>query len=212
MGIRLMIGYRALAFGADPVFLGLLASTFALPALIAALPAGRIADRRGGTGMAFIGLLSAAAGTAMLFAVPGLPFLLLASAFIGLGHLLVMVGQQTFVAHVSVRGSTDSAFGTLTAAASIGQLIGPPAVTFVASLGAAGGAAPGHQPGPAGVHGLQPACHPGLLLPPPYRPRAPKEAPDRGQCAPAKIGGVLKTPGMWRSLAVSRAPSWSPWT
>jgi hypothetical protein len=47
------------------------------------------------------------------------------------------VGQQTFVAHASSKGSRDSAFGTLTAAASVGQLIGPPAVTLVAPRAAA---------------------------------------------------------------------------
>jgi len=204
VGIRLMIGYRALAFGADPVFLGLLASTFALPALLAALPAGRIADRRGGTGMAFIGLISAAAGTGMLFAVPGLPFLLVASAFVGLGHLLVMVGQQTFVAHVSVKGSTDSAFGTLTAAASIGQLIGPPAVTFVASLGVAGGSAPDTNLGLLVCMGFSVLATPAFF----FLRRTDSSLRRKRlnvSAAPAKIGGVLKTPGMWRSLAVSGA-------
>ena len=204
VGIRLMIGYRALAFGADPVFLGLLASTFALPALLAALPAGRIADRRGGTGMASIGLIAAAAGTAMLFAVPGLTFLLVASSFIGLGHLLVMVGQQTFVAHVSVQGSPDSAFGTLTAAASIGQLIGPPAVTFVASLGAGSGASPDTNLGLLVCMGFS------LLATPAFfflrrTDGALRKKRLTAKSAPAKIGGVLKTPGMWRSLAVSGA-------
>lgn len=203
VGIRLMIGYRALAFGADPVFLGLLASSFALPALVAALPAGRLADRLGGTGMAFAGLLAAAAGTAVMFAVPGLPFLLLASAFIGFGHLLVMVGQQTFVAHVSVKGSSDSAFGTLTAAASIGQLIGPPAVTFVASLGG-GAAAPDTDLGLLVCMGFS------LLATPAFfflrRTDAGLRRERRLASTPrAGAGGTLRTPGLWRSLVVSGA-------
>jgi MFS family permease len=80
-----MTGYRALEAGAEPVFLGVVASTFALPALVAALPAGRLADRFGGTRMSIIGLLTAAAGTTVMFALPGLPFLLMASVIIGLG-------------------------------------------------------------------------------------------------------------------------------
>lgn len=52
---------------------------------------------------------------------------------------MVTVGQQGFVAQVSSGSSTDSAFGNPTTAASIGQLIGPPAVTLVASLGVAAG-------------------------------------------------------------------------
>ena len=36
-----------------------------------------------------------------MLAFRGLPVLLAASVIIGLGHLMVMVGQQAFVAHVS---------------------------------------------------------------------------------------------------------------
>lgn len=203
VGIRLMIGYRALALGADPIFLGVLASTFALPALLAALPAGRIADRCGGTGMAFAGLLSAAASTACLFVFQGLQVLLFASAFIGFGHLLVMVGQQTFVAHVSTKGSTDSAFGTLTAAASIGQLIGPPAVTVAASLGS-GGAAPDTD------QGLLVCMAFSLLATPAYYFLRRTDASLRQErqvvsAVQGRVHSVLKTPGLWRSLTVSGA-------
>ena len=38
-----------------------------------------------------------------MLAFAGFPVLLAASAIIGLGHLMVMVGQQAFVAHVSAR-------------------------------------------------------------------------------------------------------------
>ena len=136
-----MIGYRALGDGADPVFIGILASSFALPGLLFALLAGRLADRFGGTGIAFIGLIVATASIGLAILVPGLTVLLVASIGIGLGNLLVMVGQQTFIAHVSIKGSSDSAYGTLTAAASIGQMIGPPAVTILASTFGTAGAA-----------------------------------------------------------------------
>ena len=204
VGIRLMIGYRALEAGAEPVFLGVVASTFALPALVAALPAGRLADRFGGTRMSIIGLLCAAAGTTLMFAVSGLPFLLIASAIIGLGHLLVMVGQQTFVAHVSSKGSSDSAFGTLTAAASVGQLIGPPAVTLVASVGVSGGAAPNTDLGLLVCIGFS------LLATPAFfflrRTDAALRAERRKAAASrADARGLYRTPGLWRSLAVSGA-------
>lgn len=54
---------------------------------------------------------------------------------IGLGQMLIMIGQQTFVANASGNRASDSAFGTLTAAASIGQ----PLVTSLASMSAAAG-------------------------------------------------------------------------
>lgn len=199
-----MIGYRALEAGAEPVFLGVVASTFAFPALVAALPAGRLADRFGGTPMSFIGLLCAAAGTTLLFAVPGLAILLVASVIIGLGNLMVMVGQQTFVAHASSKGSSDSAFGTLTAAASVGQLIGPPAVTLVASLGGSGGAAPNTD------LGLLICIAFSLLATPAFFFLRRTDAVLRQERAlatqpPPGVRGIYRTPGLWRSLAVSGA-------
>ncbi len=200
-----MIGYRALEAGAEPVFLGVVASTFALPALVGALPAGRIADRFGGTRMATTGLLTAAAGTTLMFAVEGLPFLLVASVIIGLGNLLVMVGQQTFVAHASSSsGSSDSAFGTLTAAASVGQLIGPPAVTLVASLGAGNGTGPNTDLGLLICIGFS------LLATPAFfflrrTDAALRQERRIAMGSPRGAGGVYRAPGLWRSLAVSGA-------
>lgn len=204
VGIRLIIGYRALSQGADPVFLGVLASSFALPALVTALPAGRLADRFGGTAMALVGLLTAAAGTLTMLALPALPVLLPASALIGLGHLLVMVGQQAFVAQVSTTDSTDSAFGTLTAAASLGQLIGPPAVTIVASLGW------GADEQPDTTLGLLVCLAFSALATPAYFFLRRTDAGLRHGRAtpgavPVSVAGVLKAPGLWRSVVVSGA-------
>ena len=52
LGTKVVIRYRALEFGAGPAFLGLLATAFAVPALIASLPVGRLTDRLGGVGPA----------------------------------------------------------------------------------------------------------------------------------------------------------------
>jgi MFS family permease len=204
-GVRLMLGYRALALGADPFFLGLLASSFALPALLAALPAGRLTDRVGGSVVAITGMLISAAGTVAGFALPGQWTLLGAAACIGFGQILIVVGQQTFVAHVSASHSSDAAFGTLTAAASIGQLIGPPTVTILSSLVIFGG-----QNSPNTTVGLIACVALILLATPAYfviRPtdRALKAARPTNNENPAPVAQLLKTPGMWRSLTVSGA-------
>lgn len=197
-----MMGYRALAEGADPVFLGVLASSFALPALLAALPAGRVADRFGGTAMAFVGLLTAAAGILAMLTVTGLPILLAASALIGLGHLMVTVGQQAFVAHVSTGISTDSAFGNLTTAASIGQLVGPPAVTLVASLGVAAGGQPDTSLGLFVCLGFSTLATPAYFF-----MRRPDAGVRKGRHEtagrPVRLSEAVKAPGLWRSLVVS---------
>jgi MFS family permease len=204
-GFRLMIGYRALASGADPFFLGLLASAFALPAILTALPAGRLTDRIGGSLVATAGMLVSAAGTAGPLAVPGHWMLLVATALVGLGQNLIMIGQQTFVANVSARRGSDSAFGTLTAAASTGQLIGPPLVTALASLAIVGGLT--H---PNTTVGLA-VCVVLVLLGVPahvvIRPidRALNHARLTRDENPARVANLLRTPEMWRSLLVSGA-------
>ncbi|MET0701019.1 MAG: MFS transporter [Mycobacterium sp.] len=204
-GVRLMLGYRALALGADPFFLGLLASAFALPALLAALPAGRLTDRIGGTMVATTGMVIAGAGSAGGFLLPGRWLLLVSAGCIGLGQILIMVGQQTFVANASARHGSDAAFGTLTAAASIGQLVGPPLVTVLASLAVFGG-----QTTPNTTVGLIACVALVLAATPIYvflRPvdRGLNEARLPEDETPERVSALLKTPEMWRSLIVSGA-------
>jgi MFS family permease len=129
-----MVSYRALQEGTDPLFLGMLAASFAVPTLCTALPAGRLADRVGGSAVTLAGLAIAALGISAMLLLPGTGPLLACSAAIGLGHLLAMMGQQASVAHASATKASDNAFGTLAAAASLGQLLGPPAATWVSSM------------------------------------------------------------------------------
>lgn len=142
-----MIGYRALQEQAEPWLLVLLTAVFAVPALMAAVPAGRATDRWGGSVMALCGSVVTALGIALVLILPGLPFLLVASAVIGLGNLMAMVGQQTFVAHMNREGPTEGAFGFLSATASAGQAVGPLLVTFVAVSGASSSNIPNTSPG-----------------------------------------------------------------
>ena len=62
VGMRLMTSYRAIELGADTLLLGVVAAAFALPALLGAMPLGRLADRHGGARLSFAGMLTAAAG------------------------------------------------------------------------------------------------------------------------------------------------------
>jgi MFS family permease len=206
VGIRLMIGYRALEEGAPAAILGVIAASFALPALIAALPVGRLADRFGGAVVSFAGILTVVVGTLVLIFTSELWILIATGTIIGLGHLLVAVGQQTFVAHSSTSSTRDNAFGTLTAAASIGQLVGPLVITNVAALSTkANHALPDTTAGLFAAAGCAFLATPvvGALL-----------AVDRGSkasrrhalpAAERSAAKVLTTPGMWRSLVVSGA-------
>lgn len=201
VGVRLMVGYRALELGGDPLLLAALAASFAVPTIVAALPAGRICDRVGGSTVAFAGLLIASAGAIVVLTLPSTVLLLFAATLtIGLGHLCVMIGQQTFVAHASRGGSMDSGFGTLSAAASIGQLIGPPAVTIAATLAARD--EPDTTAGFAVCLAFTVLALPLIL----FLRRGDMHRRTTAVRAPrAPLSSVMKAPELWRALAVSGA-------
>ncbi|GAS98542.1 putative drug resistance efflux protein [Mycolicibacterium canariasense] len=203
-GVRLMIGYRALAMGADPLDIGLLAASFALPALLGALPAGRRSDQAGGPIVALAGLVLAVIGTLAALVIPGLVALLACAGAIGLGQIVIMIGQQTFVAHASADGDKDAAFGTLTAAASVGQLIGPPLVTVAASVALFGrGAQPNTSIGLAVCAALLVVALP-IYIPLRNWDRG-HPRPSMNVAASGQVTQLLKVPQMWRSLVVSGA-------
>ncbi|MBD8477019.1 MFS transporter [Microbacterium sp. CFBP 8794] len=201
VGVRLMVGYRALELGGDPLLLAALAASFAVPTIVAALPAGQICDRFGGSTVAFAGLLIASAGAIVVLALPSTVLLLFAATLtIGLGHLCVMIGQQTFVAHASRGGSMDSGFGTLSAAASIGQLIGPPAVTIAATLAARD--QPDTTAGFAVCLAFTVLATPLILF---LRHGDTHRRTTAAKAPRAPLSAVMKAPELWRALAVSGA-------
>ena len=201
VGVRIMIGYRALELGGGALLLAVVAASFAVPTIAAALPAGRISDRVGGSVVAFTGLLIASVGIGLAILLPlSVPGLVGATLVIGFGHLLVMVGQQTFVAHASVGGSVDSGFGTLTAAASIGQLIGPPAVTIAATL--ASPSEPRTAVGLTVCLAFTALAFPMILV----LRRSDAQRKQRARATPrTPLAEVLKAPELWRALTASGA-------
>ena len=204
VGMRLMTSYRAIELGADTLLLGVVAAAFALPALLGAMPLGRLADRHGGARLSFAGMLTAAAGGVLVIGAPSPGVLLVGAGVVGLGNVAIMIGQQSFVARRSLGGSSDSAFGNLTAAASIGQLVGPPLVAFAA----AAATEPSHGSGNAGssaTTGLIVSTCVLLLAMPMFLVL--RQSPDSARVTspPTRTAALLRTPGLWRSLVVSAA-------
>lgn len=196
-----MAGYRALELDGSPLLLAILAASFAVPTIVAALPAGRISDRIGGSIVACVGLVVASVGTTIIVLSPqGIGVLLSGTVAVGLGHLCVMVGQQTFVAHASRGGSADSGFGTLAAAASIGQLIGPPAVTIAATFG--GAAVPDTTTGLCVCLAFTLLALPMILV---LRRGDTRRQSSGPRAVPTPISAVLKAPELWRALTTSGA-------
>lgn len=108
------------------VWLGIAGAGFAVPPMVVALGAGRLADRLGertcllGGSVIFV--------LAALLAVAGgdsLTALLTSTVLLGLGLLLTVIGQQAWVMRTAPPDGLDSAFGIYTFATSCGQMLGP---------------------------------------------------------------------------------------
>lgn len=205
VAMRIMMVYRALDAGAGPAFLGALASVFAFPALIAAPRIGRWAGRFGGARVSFACLVALACGCILATLTYGLAWLMAAAVCTGLGHVAVSVGQQVYVAHRSRRTSSDSAFASLTAAASLGQMMGPLLVVLASSSFLS------HLPGElsATTAGLALASLCVLLTFPMVTVLAPRDAIDTmsrdDRTERVSYRDVLHTRHLWRALAVGTA-------
>lgn len=129
---RPMISYRALDLGAGNSELGMLAASFSVVPLLLAFSLGRRADLFGPARLVRVGALALAVGAALAILVDSVAVLVLASALLGLAHLMGMIGQQAVVAGATVDTDRDRGFGSLTAAASVGQMVGPAVAMGVA--------------------------------------------------------------------------------
>lgn len=147
--VRPATSYRLLAFGAGGRAIGLVTAAFALLPLFLAIPLGRIADRRHDRPL-LVGGCSLELAACLLLAWARTPLGLgAASAVLGVGHLSLALGVQAVVARESDPDRHDQHFGLLTAAVSLGQLVGP--LLLGVLLGDRGGGALGHATGGAMV-------------------------------------------------------------
>jgi len=200
IGARLMIGFAALQFTSDPFLLALVAASFALPAIGLALPVGGVMDRWGAGPLVVVGTTLVALSCVGAALSPGLVVLIVANTALGLGQLLCMVGQQGYIAERAAGTSLDSAFGGLTSAMSVGQLVGPVAIAGVATIGAVSALQPNTLIGLLGCAAFAAIVLPlGLSLI--GGPRTRSTAPRARLSTIAAT--VLRTRGMWRALVVS---------
>nr|WP_263364082.1 MFS transporter [Nocardiopsis deserti] len=123
---RPLISYRTIALGGDAVAVGLVTAAYALLPLLVAVPLGRATDRSRRTAW-IVGLGAAVLGAGSLLLAYGTGLLAIAAAstVLGMGHLLCMVAGQGLIARLAAPGNLDRDFGWFTAAASLGQLVGP---------------------------------------------------------------------------------------
>jgi MFS family permease len=123
---RPAVSYRALELGADAFVIGLLVAAFAVVPLVTALSVGRLAGRIRHVGpVPLVGGLLLVAACALAALAGDLVWLGVASALLGFGNLIVLLGAQAWITRASSTARYDAGFGWLTAGMSVGQAIGP---------------------------------------------------------------------------------------
>ncbi|WP_017199999.1 MFS transporter [Arthrobacter sp. M2012083] len=130
--VRPATTYRALELDVPGFALGFLAASYAVFPLLLALPIGGLVDRLGERRLMAIGAAVVLGCSAfLLFWGTSVPALVAGTALLGAGQLACVVGQQAVVANNAASTRLDSAFGYLTFAASLGQALGPLAISVV---------------------------------------------------------------------------------
>jgi predicted MFS family arabinose efflux permease len=148
-----------------------------------------------GSVMLLLGCLTA-------LAAPGFVVLLIGAAALGLGHLLTMVGQQTTVGRSAVGLDRDRGFGSLTAAASVGQMLGPAVALSLAGWAATRGWS-------ESAVGLGIAALLVVVAMTSFARPQPAPVAEEGSSEPTTsrraFRELIRTEGMWRAMVTSGA-------
>jgi MFS family permease len=129
--LRVTTSYRAVELGLSVVWLGVITAVFAILPIILAVQIGRFIDRGNDARTAWIGgglLVVAGAGFALS---PSLLALLLATAILGVAHLLLVISQQVMCTRRSAAGMMERMLGNYMVANAVGQGVGPSIVGWV---------------------------------------------------------------------------------
>lgn len=197
--VRPAATYRALELDVPPFALGVLAASYAVFPLLLALPIGGLVDRLGERRLMAIGAAVVLGCSAfLLFWGTSVAALVAGTALLGAGQLACVVGQQAVVANNAASSRLDSAFGYLTFAASLGQALGPLAISVV------GGATV--HPNTEAIFILSVGMSLVLFLTTFVISRKVSGRTNRAKARNAPKGGaiaLLRTPGVARALATS---------
>ena len=197
--VRPAATYRAIELEVPGFALGLLAASYAVFPLLLAVPTGGLVDRLGERRLMAIGsAVVLACSVFLLLWGSSIVTLVIGTAFLGAGQLACVVGQQAVVANNAASSRMDSAFGYLTFAASLGQALGPLAISLV------GGASV--RPDTQAIFFLS-ACMSLVLFVATFGVSAKVSSSKRkavvGDGGQGGVVSLLKTPGVARALATS---------
>ena len=129
-GAKILVSLSALANGASPFEVGVLAATFAAFPLILAVYAGKVSDRIGVRRPILGGTLMTCLGTLAPLALPGLAGLVACAALIGLGHIFFHVSIHNLVGAYGDGEARTRNFATFALGASVSAFIGPSLAGF----------------------------------------------------------------------------------
>ena len=124
-GAKILVSLSALAAGASPFEVGVLAAMFAAFPLLLAVYAGKVSDRIGVKRPILAGSAVIAVGLLTPLAIPGLTGLLVASALIGLGHIFFHVSIHNLIGGYGEGEARTRNFATFALGASVAAFIGP---------------------------------------------------------------------------------------
>ena len=124
-GAKILLSLSALAAGASPFEVGVLAAMFAAFPLLLAVYAGKISDRIGVRVPILAGSAIMALGILSPLALGGLAGLLAASALIGLGHIFFHVSIHNLIGGYAAGEARTRNFATFALGASVAAFIGP---------------------------------------------------------------------------------------
>lgn len=125
--VRVTISYRTIELGLSPIWVGIITGASAVLPMLFAVMIGRYVDRGNDVPTARIGSLAIlACCLGYRLSDAQLQELLFFTAFLGVGHTLLMVSQQMIVVR-SARNdvSRETAFGHYMVSTAIGQGVGP---------------------------------------------------------------------------------------
>jgi MFS family permease len=124
--LRPVTSYKLLSLGAGETAVGLATAAYAILPLVFAMTLGRVSSRQPTLrGMIALGALILALGGAGLALGHTVWAVMVASAVLGMGHLVFTIAGQTAIGRRASPVAMDAAFGWFTAAFSVGQMAGP---------------------------------------------------------------------------------------
>ena len=197
--VRPVTTYKLISFGSGSFTVGAVTAAYAILPLFTAMMLGRVSSRIRRIRflmVAGVGLI-AVGGLGINFA-PNALAVALASAVLGLGHLMFTIGGQSSIARYFPDSDLDKGFGWFTAAYAAGQFIGPLIAGMV--LGSGTDAVSAERIADIGLSlwiGVGAALLAVPLLLPNWQPKVSKSvsaaSPERSS---ASIGSVLRIKGM----------------